>query len=539
MIGVSLPLDWLVSRETTEGDIFTLLAKLKSLGVQSIELRTVRPHHTPESVMDAMNLLWDNGFFLTVHGCIKSAETAVDDVFGPLSICLGQLRQKQLNVTIHPIAEGLEEALLALSDHILSKEYPITISLENNRLLPTKEEGDSVALVTEVVEKVNRKNIGICFDLGHFAYYVKKNRPQESALLPPAYFCKHITHTHIHAMKELRTHYPLGAHFLPLEAYLRSFSNGYTGVYNIELDFPRLKDEYKPTEALEIAIPYLKERLPHTARLYDRTRAELDKAFLSAVSHTEHAERGTVFSLIHSTSYLFNTNGYFWAMDIAFRNGYQLAETPSKAEDILKNLKLLILTHGHRDHFEEETLKRLAKNETQFIVPDFLTERALEIGIPETKIIVSKPDEPIHIGPFTVLPFESRHFRENGGEGVPEYGYHISAPDAPAMLFPGDIRDFALENRPVVPPADILFAHLWLGDESVKEEQWHKRLLPWACFMLAFSPKKILITHLYENGRPDHRMWRIEHALEAKNALLSLCPNADIVIPDWGDGLKF
>ena len=536
MLGVSIPLDWLTSRETTEGDIFSLFKRLKSMGVQSIELRTVRPHHEAESVAAAMNLLWDNDFYVTVHGCINSAETAVEDVFTPLAIGLKTLRQKTLNVTIHPLAEGLEEALIALSDHILNKQYPVTISLENNRLLPTKEEGDSTALVAAAVEKVNRENIGICFDLGHFAYYVKKNHPEEPDLLPPAYFCKHVTHTHIHAMKELRTHYPLGAHSLPLEKYISSFSNGYTGVYNIELDFPRLKEEYKPTEALEIAVPYLKEKLPHTARLYDRTRAELDKAFLSAVSNTETSEKGTAFSLIHATSYLFNTNGYFWAMDIAFRNGYQLAEMPNKVADILKDLKLLILTHGHGDHFEIGTLERLAKNETQFIVPDFLLEKALEIGIPESKIIISKPGEAIHIGPLTVLPFESRHFRENGGEGVPEYGYHISAPDTPAMLFPGDIRDFDLTKRPVVPPCEILFAHLWLGDESIKEEQWRKRLLPWARFMLAFSPKKIFITHLYENGRPDHRMWRIEHALEAKKALLSLCPEIEVIIPDWGYG---
>ncbi len=538
MIGVSIPLDWLISRQTTEGDIFALLTKLKSLDVQSIELRTVRPHYTPESVMDAMNLLWDNGFWVTVHGCIKTAATAVEDVFGPLKICLNALRQKQLNVTIHPITENLEDALISLSDHILSNQYPVTISLENNRLLPTKEEGDSTALVAAAVEKVNRENIGICFDLGHFAYYVKKNRPEEPDLLPPAYFCKHVTHTHIHAMKELRTHYPLGAHSLPLEQYLNSFAYGYTGVYNIELDFPRLKEEYAPTEALEIAIPYLKEKLSHGARLFDRTRAEFDKAFLSAVSYTKNADKGTAFSLIHATSYLFNTNGYFWAMDTAFRNAYQLAETPEKAGAILKDLKLLIITHGHRDHFEEETLKKLAKNQTQFIVPDFLVEKALEIGISEDKIIVAKAGETRNVGPLTVLPFESRHFRPTDGRGILEYGYHITAPDAPAMLFPGDIRDFDVKSLPIVPPADVLFAHLWLGDESMAEVEWRKNLLPWAQFMLAFSPKKLLITHLYENGRPDNKMWRMDHALEAKKTLLSLCPNIEIIIPDWGDGLE-
>ena len=533
MIGVSLPFNWILSQKTPEGDIFSLLAKLRSWGVESIELRTVRPHYTPESVMEVMDLLWDNGFFVTVHGNFKSYETAVEEVFAPLKKCLANLRQRTLNITVHPISENLDKALISLSDYILDNEYPVTISLENNRLLPNKEQGDSTDLVCEAVKNIARDNIGICFDFGHHSYYVQKNRPDEPTLLPSKDFRRRIIHTHIHAKKDLRTHYPLGKHELPLELYLNSFSDNYVGVYNIELDFPRFSEEYSPTEALEASVLYLKKKLPCNMQVRDRTRKEFDNAFLTAVSKATFCEKGTAFSLIHSTSYLFGTNKYFWAMDIAFRHGYSLAETPSRAGKILKELKLLIITHSHADHFEINTIQQLAKNETRFLIPDFLVDKLLEAGIPTEKIIVARAGQTLEIGPLTIYPFESRHYRTSNGKGVREYGYHIKAQDSPDMIFPGDIRRFDLEN---VHDADILFAHLWLGDDSATEHEWRSYLIPWAQYMLNFLPKKIFITHLYENGRADDKMWKAEHALEAKKALLSINSDVEVIIADWGEG---
>lgn len=535
MIGVSLPFDWILNKKTTEGDIVPLLKKLKLWGVDSIELRTVRPRHTPDSVREAMEFLWENGFLVTVHGSFTAAETAVEEVFAPLKKCLSDLRQDHLNITVHPIAENTDKALISLSEYISEMSYPVTISLENNRLLPTKEQGDSTAFVTSVVEEVNNENVGICFDMGHYSYYVKKNLSHGTSLCPSDAFYNRVIHTHIHGLKELRTHYPLGLHELPLEFYLQGLFENYKGVYNIELDFPRFEGEYGIEEALESSVLFLKERLSHNAILRERTKREFDGAFLSAVKQASVLKDGTVFSLIHSTSYLFGTNGYFWGMDIAFRKGYELAQTPNRAEEILKDLKLLILTHEHKDHFEIETIQRLSKNETKFLVPEFLVEKMLDAGVDEHNIIVAKACKTINIGPLEIYPFKSCHFRANGGNGVMEYGYHIKANGSPAMLFPTDIRDFDTENMPSLPPSDILFAHLWLGDNSATEDEWRKYLPSWVRFMLAFSPKKIFITHLYENGRSDNKMWRKEHALEAKKALLSFAPDTDIIIPNWSD----
>ena len=77
--------------------------------------------------------------------------------------------------------------LNTLSDYIYQNKYPIKIALENNRKMPDNSIGDSMAFVTEIVTQVNRKNIGICFDMGHYAWYTA-NHTDTPNLIPPKEF---------------------------------------------------------------------------------------------------------------------------------------------------------------------------------------------------------------------------------------------------------------------------------------------------------------------------------------------------------------
>lgn len=523
MIGVSLPFGWF-----SDGtDICAVLSLLKQHNVGSVELRTIRPYHEPDAVLAAAKLLWNAGFQITVHGSVSGVDTAVEEVFHPLSALLPQLQQDKLNVTIHPITGDNTAMLISLSDHILKTGYPVTIALENNRLMPDKTQGDSAALVLEAVTKADRKNIGICFDMGHYAYYVKKNHPESPNMLPGKEFWSRVIHTHIHGMKELRTHFPLGAYELPLEQILAQLSFGYFGVYNLELDFPRIAAEWTPEAALTQSLPYLQSKLHHCARLYDEVREHFDSWFTSALRVWETEDNS--FALIHSSSYLFHTNGCKWGMDIAFRNARYLAKTPARAATLLKDMQLMVLSHGHRDHYEEGTLKVLAENDTLFLVPDFLEERTLSLGIPAEKLVVARPGEAVTLFGVTFLPFVSSHFRPNG-KGVKEYGYFVTAHGCPSMAFPVDIRDFS--KKADLPIADVCFSNVWLEDNSIAG--WDALVAPWAEYMLKFSQKQIFLTHLYEDGRPDDRMWRREHADAVTAAICALSPETNVTIPQRG-----
>ena len=531
MIGVSLPFGWF-SDGTNYAPILQLL---KQQGVGSVELRTVRAHHTPESVLQAAKVLWSEGFQITVHGSVTGEATAIGELFEPLRLLWDDFGQERLNVTIHPIVGDNAAMLIALSDYILENGLPVTVTLENNRLMPDKTQGDSAALVLEAVEKADRDNIGICFDMGHYAYYVKKNCPDTPDLLPPKAFWKRVRHTHIHAMNDLRTHWPLDGYALPLEQILAKLSFEYFGVYNLELDFPRIARDWTPEAALSNSIPYLRSKLHYCAGLYDTVREQFDGWFRSALEVAKAPDTGTTFALIHSSSYLFKTNGCLWGMDIAFRNARILAKTPAMAKELLKPMQLLVLSHGHRDHYEESTLKLLGENDTLFLVPDFLEERTLSLGIAPEKLVIARPGEKVSLFGMEFLPFVSSHFRPDG-KGVREYGYYVTAPGCPSMAFPVDIRDFS--KREDVPAADYCFANVWLKDDSAHRENWAPVAQPWAKYMLSFSQKNIFLTHLYEDGRPDDRMWRAEHAQAVTEELNQASPSTRVRIPKRGERIR-
>ena len=203
MIGVSLPFSWFWDDNCTQ--LYHFLDVLAADGVSSIELRTVRAQHTPEHVLSAVRLLWDKGLLCTIHGEVKSAESAVTDVFAPLALLLQEpFRQDSINITIHPIPGDNASMLKALSEHIEANQYPITITLENNRRLPDKSEGDSVAVVLQAVMDAGKSNVKMCLDMGHYAYYVKKFFPDEPNRLPPEEMWSYIGHTHIHGLDGLK-----------------------------------------------------------------------------------------------------------------------------------------------------------------------------------------------------------------------------------------------------------------------------------------------------------------------------------------------
>lgn len=537
MIGVSLPFKWLLGQSDILGDIDKTLALLKSRNVKSIEIRTIRAKHSASDALKAAQALWNRGFSITVHSYPTALDSAVEEVFAPLKALLENLRQESLTITIHPINDDNVTMLNALADYRDAHGYPIIFALENNRLLPDKTEGDATALVLDAVKQANREKVGICFDMGHYLYYRKKNFPDEPFILPPKEFFTRVVHTHIHSAKGLTTHFPLQAYPMPLDEMIYPLYPRFYGVYNLELDFPRIKDEFDPLEALVGSVDYLDKSMPIMARLMDDYRESFDIKFTNALKVYDKTE-GAHLGLVHSTSYLFNTNGYHWAMDIAFRHARALAKTPDHIAELFGNVKLMVFTHGHADHFEESTIRKLASNHMKWLVPEFLVDELRGYGISDEKIIVAHGGKSVSVGPLTFLPFNSLHFRVDTGKGLDEYGYIVTADGAPSMAFPGDIRDFSVEKLPSLPKCDYCFAHVWLGDNNSFAENYGDRIEAFAKFMLHFSNKNIILSHLYEIGRRDASMWRREHAELIKETISQLSPSTNSIIPSSGEVLS-
>lgn len=537
MIGVSLPYTWLLTGEDASGlPLDRTLDELRLRGVGSVELRTVLAAHSPEDVLSVCNMLWARGFQVTVHSRMHSAASAVSDIFGPLRLVLDNLKQDKLILVLHPIAADNVAILNSLADHIVERGYPVTVALENNRLMPDGTEGDSVAHTLETVKAVNRPEVAVCFDMGHYMYYLGKHHAGEPLTMPPREFLRRTVHTHIHALDGLKTHYPLTAEYdLPLKTLIAAIKWGYFGVYNFEPDLPRWQGRIDPLPAILASVDTLRESMPHCAGIYDRIRAEFDTRFNRALGVYSKFAGGIEIALANSTFYLFNTNGYKWAMDPAFRYARHLAKTPGRVAELLSDVKLIVITHGHVDHFEEETVRALAACDMLWVIPDFLYGEAIDYGIRPEKIIVAHENQPICIEKLTILPFEGRHLRPITKQGVPEYGYYITAKDASSMVFPADVRDYDPKGLPDIPQADVCFLHLWFGDGNSFDPEHTEKAEEIARYMLSLSDKHIVIAHLYESGRRDEDMWRLEHAEELSAVIRKISPKTRITVPNPGD----
>ena len=297
MIGLSLPYGWLLGR----GGLIPhdeLLPMLKSHGANSVEIRTVPGGADPDEVLKVAELLWSYGFNITVHGSVNSAEKAVAQVLRPLEKVVLSMKQRELIVTIHPICGDNLQMLLNLSDYIKENKLPIRIAFENERKMPDKTDGDSLALALDAVIRANRENVGICFDMGHFAWYSKffTDSPYR---LPPKEFLSRVIHTHIHECVDGSTHFPLLEWGEPISSYVKELDLNYFGVYNLELSPERFTHVCGAVDGYLRSVDTLKNNLPFSARLYEDMKLNYDRLFNNALDVFEKKEKDIQFLVLN------------------------------------------------------------------------------------------------------------------------------------------------------------------------------------------------------------------------------------------------
>jgi len=535
MIGMSLSYEELCDTCNEKLKPESLLPKLWDKGVRSIELRQVKWNEDPSEVLRVANIIWDYGFQITVHGRAQGIDSAVEDVFVPLEKLLRNMRQRELVVVIHPVVGDNAVMLTALSDHIIENGYPVRIALENNRKMPDLSDGNSLALVLDAVKRADRKNIGTCFDMGHFAWYAK-NFTDSPDTLPPREFLDLAIHTHIHSYTEGSTHFPLEEWGPPVSMYVDALGFNYFGVYNIEIEAKRFAHRWDALEAYQLSADTLRENYPIRAKQHDEERERYDGLFLRSLSVFRKKE-GVYGTMIAPSSYLFSTDGYKWAVDVSFHRLRYVAETPWHIKDYLGDIDCMFLTHAHVDHLEKKTVRALRDTEIKWIVPTFLMESVLEFGVRPEYITEVRAGDVIDVGPLHVRVLDGRHKRASEVKGTPCVGYLICSDNGPSIAFPGDVRDYSMTDEEAL-NADYCFAHLWLTDQALYPQSYLPMCPEFAEFMLKGSRKNIFITHLYVD-RTDDKRWTIEHAYAASRAIREISPDTVVRIPRIGEIFKF
>lgn len=97
------------------------------------------------------------------------------------------------------------------------------------------------------------------------------------------------------------------------------------------------------------------------------------------------------------------------------------------------DIKLVLLTHIHSDHFNRSTLRRLATDRPllRFGCGEWLVKPLLDIGIRRTKIDILHINKRYNYSGFSVIPFPLVH-------NVPNQGYKIHFQGGGRMIYATD-----------------------------------------------------------------------------------------------------
>ncbi len=245
---------------------------------------------------------------------------------------------------------------------------------------------------------------------------------------------------------------------------------------------------------------------------------------------------------MYAANYLFRCGEIRWALDPILLSSRTQAESPTNTISDFERVNFIVFSHRHADHLDIPFLKSIASLNVPWVIPDFLIDELLtEVPLPVSRIIVPKPGEVIEIDGIKIHSFNGLHFEyeidditgKTPPRGVSSLSYLFEVNDS-RWFFPGDIRTYHPKDLQDVGCVDGVVAHVWLGRKKALEEI-PPLFLQFCNFFLKFQTRQILLTHLYEWGRPDSDLWTSRHAEQIISNIKHLNKDSKITYAKMGD----
>ncbi len=248
--------------------------------------------------------------------------------------------------------------------------------------------------------------------------------------------------------------------------------------------------------------------------------------------------------LTYSANYLLRTGGVRWAVDPLTVHGRFHGRDSGHREEIsveeirrLEPLCFVLLTHNHADHLDVSLAKALRDFQIKWVMPaemrEILKEKA---GLRDESIIIPVHEQTFEINGVKITAFEGLHRRAEPFKAHIQSNVYLVEAEGKSYLFPGDVRTYDADFIPWSGPVNWVFSHLWLGVNSMDDNL--PILREYCEFALKFRPENILISHVYEVGRPADSYWSEEHVEMAAAMWKKLAPGAKVFVPEIGEKVR-
>lgn len=490
--------------------------------VDAVELTTIDSKNDPTAFKKAVRYCSEYGLEVTIHGLLKENEPA-EDFFTPYLPVFEASLQENYNITLHPLKkkEDTIGALMELCEYADQKAYPVTFTLENQRLVDEDSVNGICKSVGEIVEQVNHHRLHTCWDFGHYLSNQRKNGEDADPFTESFY--EKIRHTHIHSMYEGTTHFPLFCGETELDRNIALLiENDFDGILSLEVHFARFVGVFGLKESLCRSVEILKNAYRQAERKKReilRYQKEYPGVLQKAIEKLEQLPCGVL--LLSPSSYLLKFGETRIAVDPS------LLDIPVTQEGRELFLKLIsdcdgvIYTHKHGDHYDCRIASATESAGILWLVPDFFSENDIRGGnLTEKNCVYVKADHTCSLGGLEIKFFDSCHSSEDSF--VPEYGFAILYEEK-HYVFSVDVRTYDTGLVKLFPDTEVLFAHLWLGREKALEPDG-EYIRQFADFVNAYEAKRVCLGHLFDVRREICDMWTDLHYRELVGKIENLSP---------------
>lgn len=172
-------------------------------------------------------------------------------------------------------------------------------------------------------------------------------------------------------------------------------------------------------------------------------------------SHTH----GTAVWWAGHNSWIIKSGDLVVTTDLWLENGSRIAPAPITPEEIASEIDISFVTHAHGDHFNEYTSRILLENSScLFVMPQSCLPVARKLGIPDSRIVVATPREPLEVKGIKVEPIRAIHgnadFAIYYEANLQDCGYVLNI-GGKTFLQPGDT--YLLEDHLFLGNVDVLF----------------------------------------------------------------------------------